>query len=447
MQAFGYVDVTRQTSRQFIDLLSVDDAVGVVAFGDAATQEFPVASGPSVILGQATRDAANAAVDGITFGGCTFMGDGIATAGGMLAASGNRRAVVLLSDGFDNKGCDPDNPAKPSALTAAGTLPGDLPLYTCAMGPASDQTLLAQLADTTGGRYYFMPTIDDLFEVYNFIRGQVTGDGIVVNESAMASRSTVQGFVDACAEAVTFTVAWHDPALRYVAGEPKKPNEITVRLRAPGGRWLPHSAAEVERTVGVGYVSLRMEEPRPGSWTVEVSTAREGHTSYTVGGFVRSGIRLRTQVPQALRLGEPLDVAVAVTDNNGPVLGPSVRAAVDLPRRDVRDVIADHAEELEKVVVPDAALKDVGGDRGQLDLVRVVLLRDRLLGETGKDILAHRRARLTMTAHGDTVVGRLDAVRVPGSYSVPVTVTGFSETCRSRFVRHDMVSVAVLNQG
>jgi hypothetical protein len=166
-----------------------------------------------------------------------------------------------------------------------------------------------------------------------------------------------------------------------------------------------------------------------------------------VGGFVRSGIRLRTQVPHALRLGEPLDVAVAVTDSNGPVLGPSVRAAVDLPRRDVRDVIADHADELEKVVVPDAALKDVGANRGQLDLVRVVLLRDRLLGETGKDILARRRARLTMTAHGDIMVGRLDAVRVPGSYSVPVTVTGFSEACRSRFVRHDMVSVAVLNQG
>src|SRR5690606_21086954 len=112
----------------------------------------------------------------------TFMGAGIQRGGAMLGAAGSRRALVLLSDGYDNKGCDPGNAAKPSALDAAAALPASLPIYSCAMGPASDQVLLAQLAENTDGRYYFMPTIDDLFEIYNYIRGQVTGDGVIVNE-------------------------------------------------------------------------------------------------------------------------------------------------------------------------------------------------------------------------------------------------------------------------
>lgn len=42
----------------------------------------------------------------------------------MLTHSGDRRAVVLLSDGSDNEGCDPDDPAKPSALRSHLRLTG-----------------------------------------------------------------------------------------------------------------------------------------------------------------------------------------------------------------------------------------------------------------------------------------------------------------------------------
>jgi hypothetical protein len=56
-----------------------------------------------------------------------------------------------LSDGYDNKGCDQGNPAKPSTLDAAAALPAGLPIYTCAMGSASDQATLEQLAVLTDG--------------------------------------------------------------------------------------------------------------------------------------------------------------------------------------------------------------------------------------------------------------------------------------------------------
>lgn len=525
MQVFGYVDITRQTSRQFIDLMGVDDSIGVVSFGDSGDEEYPGTGAPQQIVDQSTRDAATAAVDGIGFGGCTFMGAAIQEAGGMLAGAGSRRAMVLLSDGYDNKGCDEGNPAKPWAVDAAAALPADLPIYSCAIGPASDQTLLAQLADDTDGRYYFMPTIDDLFEIYNYIRGQVTGDGVIVNESSMASVSQVSGWVDGCAESVLFTVAWHDTSLRYVPRDPKGAGEIAVRLRSPGGRWLPRSATEFVRNAGEGYVSFTIHDPQPGLWTVEVATDRRRHTPYTVGGFVRSALTLQLDVPTLARVGDVIGVKTSVGDRRGGIDGVKVRTTVAAPVASSADLIDKYRDSLSRIKVPRDFLADGKPDKARARLAQLVLLRDRLVADTGDDILAPRIDDLALGATtlkptrlaqfgvtrsglagglesstvvggggfpglvvdggstggstgtvvgggagGATVVnpgriavidprlvlrpkqvgvltGRYARTKIPGSYSVTVTATGFSPTCNTRFVRKDFASVAVVDKG
>ena len=502
MQVFGYVDITRQTSRQFIDLMGVDDSIGVVSFGDSGDEEYPGTGAPQQIVDQSTRDAATAAVDGIGFGGCTFMGAGIQEAGSVLAGAGPRRAMVLLSDGYDNKGCDEGNPAKPWAVDAAAALPADLPIYSCAMGPASDQALLAQLADDTDGRYYFMPTIDDLFEIYNYIRGQVTGDGIIVNESSVASVSQVSGWVDGCAESVLFTVAWHDRSLRYVPRDPKGAGEIAVRLRSPGGRWLPGSATECLRNAGDGYVSFTIHDPQPGLWTVEVATDRQQHTPYTVGGFVRSPLALRLDVPTLVRVGDVINVKTSVGDHRGGLDGVKVRTAVAAPVASSADLIDKYRERLSRIKLPRDFLADGKPDKARAHLAQLVLLRDELVADAGDDILAPRiddlalgattlkpprlaqfggmRSGLAGGLEGSTVVGgraggatvvnpgriavidprlvlrprqvgvltgRYARTKIPGSYSVTVTATGFSPTCNTRFVRKDLASIAVVDKG
>ncbi len=57
MMFFGYVDITRICTRQFIDLMGVADHVGLVSFGDDARVEFPPA-GTAVeeITGQPVKD-------------------------------------------------------------------------------------------------------------------------------------------------------------------------------------------------------------------------------------------------------------------------------------------------------------------------------------------------------------------------------------------------------
>lgn len=308
----------------------------------------------------------------------------------MLGGAGSRRAMVLLSDGYDNKGCDEGNPAKPWAVDAAAALPADLPIYSCAMGPASDQTLLAQLADDTGGEYYFMPTIDDLFEVYNYIRGQVTGDGVIVNESSAASVSQVSGWVDGCAESVLFTVAWHDRSLRYVPRDPNGAGEISVRLRTPGGRWLPRSATEFLRNAGDGYVSFTIHDPQPGRWTVEVATDRPQHTPYTVGGFVRSPLTLQLDVPTLVRVGDVIGVKTSIGDARGGVDGVKARTTVAAPVASSVDLVDKHRAKLSRIKLPRGVLADGKRDKARADLARLVLLRDRLVADGRADILAPR---------------------------------------------------------
>ncbi len=255
-----------------------------------------------------------------------------------------------------------------------------------------------------------------------------------------------------------------------------------MRLRTPGGRWLSYSATEFARTVGAGYVSFALQEPQAGMWTVEVSTNRSLHTPYTVGGFVRSPLRLELAAPVFVGAGQPIDVKAVVSDAKGPLSRVKARATVTTPPP-YSDLLRKYADQLRGVKLPDVA--DGKPDKQRLALTRLVLLRNELLAQTGEDILASRVVGMPI-GHGSgrfgvrdaaalrglgvpgslsasvtsgvgmldprivarpwipgVAAGRFTDTRLPGSYSVAVTAAGFSPACGTRFVRKDLVSVVV----
>jgi len=454
MVGAGYVDVTRTTSKNFIDLLQVNDAVGVVSFGATGAVEFSDGAGGLVaITGDVERTNAKNAVDAVIFGGCTFMGDGINQARDLLAGATTERAIVLMSDGFDNKGCDAGNPAKPSALDATATLPAGLPIYACAMGPASDQVLLEQLAATTGGRYYFMPAIEDLGEIYNYIHGQVAGEdeSIITNASLFASKSRMNSFVDAAATRVTFSVMWYDKTLKYSAQESKKEDVIHVRLYDPRGKRLHPLSTLVHTIVGEGYVVFRMDEPAAGKWVIEVETSRAEHTRYTVGGFVRSRLRLRLpRLPQVIKAGGWFQPVVQVLDGDSIVLQVRTHARVNAPVLGLDDLLRQYK--------PQWTRQNLGGNYKDVlpsNLSKFMAYRDRILKTTGKD-LVQRMEQTVLTQHvsdaailtSRAISGAAHLVRLrtmtPGSHNLRLTVTGFSPEHNTKFVRQDQVSVVVV---
>jgi hypothetical protein len=346
-----------------------------------------------------------------------------------------------MSDGYDNKGCDPGNPAKPSAVQATGMLPAGLRVYSCAMGPTADQALLEQIATTTGGRYYFMPTIDDLFEIYNYIRGQVTGDGVIVNESGTASTRRIAAVVDRLAKRATFTVAWADKALKLVPREPRRRKEIAIRLRDPGGRLLHPDDSRVRHTVGDGYAVFDVPEAAPGRWHVEIATLEGVHTRYTVGGFVDSPLRLALRAPSSIAAGSPLDVAVRVLVNKRAITGLVPRARAAAPRRGVDRLLSELKDQLAQVRPP----KVPGGDTVPKPLAQLVTLRDQLLDKGESDIFARAARKMAMKPQpGDPRVftGRMPHTGERGSHNVVVTVTG-SAPAAGRYIRKELASVLV----
>ena len=389
MNFYGYVDFTLVSSQQFVDLMSVDDKLGIVSFGSTSKKEYPgnEVDDLQTITGTEIRNQANSAISDIHFSGCTYMGAGINQAKSMLESAGGSKAMVLLSDGFDNKGCSSD-PARPSALDAVSDLPDDIPIYSCAMGPTSDQSLLEQLASVSQGRYYYMPTIDDLFEIYNYIRGQVSSDSIIVNESSMASSSRIGGFVDELAEEAIFTASWVDSSLRYVDREPLKPNEISVQLRSPNGKLIHHNDSYVRKIVGDGYIGFKINNPAPGQWYVEVKTIRNVHTKYTVGGFVKSPIKLELlKIPQRVIPGSPIKISVKVEENGKSFSGYNAEVTSICPDFNIAELLKRKSSILRKIKPDRKALQDGLPN----DLAKLMQLRQILLEKEGNDIFAHKR--------------------------------------------------------
>lgn len=414
MVVSDYVDVTRTAARGFLDLLAVDDEAGVASFADGAVDEFPATSPPSLrrIAGQADRDAAKAAVDAIGFGGSTDMGPGLQAAADMLPAGGTRNAVVLMSDGFDN--------GTPDARTVAGGLPAGVDVHTCAMGPLSDQELLEDLADATGGRYLFMPTIDDLFLLLNVVREQVTGTGLIVNEQHVASASRVGALVERSASRVTFLVNWADSGLGWVPRPPQGPQEISVRLRAPNGKLLIADEPTVRRRRGAGYVAFAIDDPLPGQWFVEVATARPDHTLYTVGGFVRSPIRIDVAIdPPGPVRRSPVEVRVDVWDGTRGVVDLTGRACVSAPRLSIRQPPPELAALLRGI----RPVRTTGGDRIPDDLGELWAL-ERRLAKQGRPLVDRRTVcrPLAPPPPGGGGTGGGVVVTIPGTGGGVVTV-------------------------
>ena len=450
---FDYVDITRICTRQAIDLMGIGDRVGLVSFGDAAQVEFP-AAGATVdeITQQSVKDTAMAAVNAVAFGGCTAMGDGIASAASLLAAAPTPRAIVLFSDGYDNRGCTPAGSGIPTALQAAQALPADVRIFSCAMGPASDQPLLESLATETSGRYYFMPAIDELFEVYNYIRGQVSGTSLVVNQQGQASTSVVPAFVDAAARAVTFTVAWADTGLRAVARDPQKPYEVGVRLVDPRGKIVPEHASFVRRHIADTFVVFRIEDPAPGRWHLQVQTMEQTHVAYTAGAFVDSPLRLVIATyPRRIRAGDVVQIGAVMLDDTTPFGSGRAALTVSAPTLGLKQELRRWRRELNTIEPP-----AVSGDTLPADVARLAVLSTRLkkgevfarrssAGRMSRGAfpwtraLPRRTSAVTIPANAPTLVGDFQPAQ-PGSYNVTVTVSGATPS-GVRFVRTDRVGI------
>jgi hypothetical protein len=408
MVSSGYVDATRWNAERIVDLLSLNDYAGIVSFNGSAATDLPL----TPIFGAGDYAAARAAVAAIPFAGSTSIGAGIQQALSLAPPLGVRRAILLLSDGYEN--------TAPMVDTVLPSVPEGTSIYTIALGFASDQVLLQHVATVTGGMYFFSPDELDLFRVYNYARGALADVDMVLDDQLSfgagdssspprhASRTIV---IDCDVDYADFSVAAHQADVQI---------ETTLRcLSVPSA-----DLHRLERKTGIGYVVMRLKRPQPGIYELTVSPSSVRPVTCSVAAYVKSPLRLHlTTIRDPILPGRPIDLHLSVLDNGKPLQSLSISAEARTP--------ATSIQMLAKQWKKDVGLRSDAADRIGETLARAVAVRDHVRISTGQDPAKYFVQRVHLVhpmlarAPKTSMAVRTPTSRaVDGTYNVRVAVQG-----------------------
>lgn len=433
MTSSGYVAITVIDTSAFLSNALAGDYIGVASYDTGGR----VTYGLSLVDTNLTQPQAAAnAVRALSFtGNCTNMGGGLQTAVSMLsgAPAGFNKGLVLLSDGYQNCGTNP--------LPLPAGCP---PVYACAMGPNSDQSLMQQISSQSHGTYYYAPYVYNMMQIYNQIRAQAPSTRLAANQYKNAvpyDFLLIPATISAGNDLGQFSVVWSDASIPFVNGQPGL-NQISVTLVNPAGQVLTPAPT----LQGGGYVVFNIPNPAVGQWYIQVEYGGTQPQGLTGGAFEYSPsgnaamIELHAEMPQTIKAGSALPLSVNLTEDGKPMAGQIIHATLTKPRISVRNALTQFAHMINNVVLPEHVADTVSGER--VNLAKLAYLQNAHMPMV--DLLPHVKQSLFMTQGGD---GRYN-LTVPdtteaGSYNLQFEVTGVSQKSGTPFSRSHLVSVLV----
>ena len=341
----GYEKITaaRNAASLFVDAARDDDKIGVVSFNgtnnepnDDSTVDYPLAG-----VTDAHRTTAKTIIDNIVASGWTSIGDGLYTATNQLNTLGDAGEdwIVLLSDGMENE--NKKWAQVSSMITSAG-----IRVNTIALGPYTDQALLQQIANQTGGTYYYVnsdsyamrgaatldPAANELADAYALAnerqrRHQRVWDW-TGNVSSSTSSTTFKLEAGGLKDAL-FSLNWPSGA------------NVSLQILDPFGSPVAAGPAVAIRSDGT-HVVYHLNEMTGGEYTVNVTSANldvpfvaflSGIPSNAVEMRVWLGQRpLQTGPLLGLYLrGLPMPILASLYDSDGPVRRAQVNANIFHP--------------------------------------------------------------------------------------------------------------------
>lgn len=375
MTSSGYVTITKTDSEAFVRSARPGDRIGVVSYDDSGRVTYPPGGSALVEVDfslKQTREAA-AAIEALVFeGSCTNIAAGIAVGRTLMDPQPSPKGMVLLSDGYWNCGNNPLQNLPPYAI------------YSCAMGPYSDQQLMQQIAANTGGQYYFAPTPFQMTLIFNQIRGELSPAALVaLNEQqplAAGTQLAVTADIGPSTDGLQFSFVWNDPSLLYTKDTPQ-PGQIQVAL------WVPETGAQWPAepdVIGPGYVIWNIPSTTPGQWQISAQYAAGATTKevMTTAGALEFGSDTTLQVE---REQDAQGVRLSVSLVSGGEAVSEQQVTVEVVRAEpVQDAVARLRTELGTVVVPDT-VKDVPPQVAQL--LALAIRRGRDVVETRSETL------------------------------------------------------------
>ena len=281
------------------------------------------------------KESVKQAIDSISAGGGTSIGDGLEAGREQLVSYGDLDhvwAMILLSDGFETS---PDY--------AANVLPdisGRIDVYTIALGSYADEELLQTIATATGGQYYFSPTTPQILEVYSLIRGNVFGEEIIASETDTIDEGethTKIAQIDPTVTRATFGVSWPGSNLDLI-------------LTDPSGTIIDPNTAATDPNVsfvsGSTYEHYIVTTPSSGEWNMSIQGVSISLGGEDYAAIVTAQTVLSLDAYFEYETTESITVLAALSDLLGPISGADIEIVVQVPQQSLSE------------------WKDVGGKKG-----------------------------------------------------------------------------------
>lgn len=142
-------DIRLQTAKEFVDKLDENDQAAVIDFDSYAEVKCSLTS---------DKEAIKSCIDEIDSSGGTNIGAGMRAAIDQLKGSTSPvKYVILLTDGDGSYNHSLTQEAKDLGIV----------VFTIGLGRGVNENLLKQIAEGTGGKYYFAETAADLIDSFN----------------------------------------------------------------------------------------------------------------------------------------------------------------------------------------------------------------------------------------------------------------------------------------
>lgn len=263
-------------ARLFMSLLSPEDRVGLVSFSDAG---YPV-----LFLTHLERDQEQRALDSVdrvsSRGVFTNLHAALLKGQELLQRQGDpdrEQILILMTDGLMDVG-DAIEDTRLRELVAGEVLEqlreAGIQVYTIAFTEGSDQLLLQQLADGTGGLYRLAKTDRDLHEVFSAIFESAKAPDMLPMEGG-------EFMVDSSIEEVTI-VASKERADVSIFLETPSADQISAEDAGDGLKWF----------VSEHFDMITLRQPEQGRWKLLFSDGNNRAyivTNLSMGTNLRGG--------------------------------------------------------------------------------------------------------------------------------------------------------------
>jgi hypothetical protein len=304
------MEAAQEAANFYVDVTREDDGLAVVPYN----QDVNPAPFDMEVVDPGVRDDAETFIDGLSAGGMTSIGDGLKEAVNqrMGSPTGNPRcSFVLLSDGMENADAR-------WADVKSDVLETGCPVTAIAFGPASDETLMQDIATETGGAFFYndvyvstalsalAPSASSeaamalaLDDVYEYAEARGEGRQRLLQEQGTVSAADTPKYhdvpIDESISEVVFALDWYSKAYA----------RLKLSLVTPGGHKIePDDQAYTFEDNSNGHVGWRIGLPtlEPGRWqmVVEYVGSELRTVPYQVLASAHTGVTLNLLLPDRL---------------------------------------------------------------------------------------------------------------------------------------------------